>query len=326
MNFNLFGPLNQDENILTGGALELISIESTSTSFIKKWRCQQKRYKIRFPRECNSFEEANRLVKKIFDGLYKYIFDNTKPKDKVRVVFSHPSLLNNVSCPFIDIENFSAKLMIDMLQRVSQSNRELKVDSDLLCMVQIVDMPVGSGSRMDQYIIKNNSIKIANNDNLCAVRAILIAIAYLEKDPCRYKYCKLYNKKFEEKVQALAKACKIPDKPCSIKEIQIIESYLKDYSISVLNEDFQDFLYKSNPRDKFIYLWYINNHYNAITSMAGAYKRKFYCDYCKFPYHTKQGHYCQNKCKSCNRQKCIDFKEIECSKCKKFCRNSQCTR
>ena len=106
------------------------------------------------------------------------------------------------------------------MQRVSQSKRELKIDGELLCMVQIVDFPLGSGHRLNKYKHDSHTVKIVNNDNLCALRAILVSIAYLEKDPSRYSYLKINSSKFEKKFQDLARSFNIPDKPCSIKEIK----------------------------------------------------------------------------------------------------------
>ena len=326
MNINLYEHFDANifDELMSGGAIDLISIESTRTNYIKKWRCNQKQFKIKFSRECNTFEEANRLVNNIFTELYEFIRQNSKPNDKVRVVFMHPSLISNVSCPFVAIENFSAKFMIDMMQRVSQSKRELKIDGELLCMAQIVDLPVGSGHRIERYKQDTYTVKIVNNDNLCALRAILISIAYLEKDPARYKYCKIHNAKFEKKVLDLARACNIPDKPCSLKEIKLVEAYLREYSISVIGEDFNSFLYIGPPKNKYIYIWHNNNHYDSITSMTAAKNIPYYCDLCKIGYYKTTDHKCENTCHACNRQKCIELKKIYCKFCKTKCGSDQC--
>ena len=197
-----------------GGLQNYISVEETSNVHIKKWRCNEKQYKIRFPVDCDSFADANVLVNNIFTELYEYIKLNSKPKDKVRVVFGHPSLINNISCPFMDIDDFSAKLMIQMLQRVSQSKRELKTDQDLLCMAQIVDLPVGSGNRMNEFMINKDCVKIVrNDDNLCALRAILIKKAYADKQVDKRDYTLFNSKKLEEALKRITNKLSLPNEP-----------------------------------------------------------------------------------------------------------------
>ena len=112
MNINLYEHFNPDyfDELMEGGAIDLITIESQSNNYIKKWRCNQKQFRIRFSEECDTFSEANRLVNNIFNELYDFIKTNSKANDKVRVVFFHPSLINNVSCPFVAIEQFPQNL------------------------------------------------------------------------------------------------------------------------------------------------------------------------------------------------------------------------
>jgi len=331
MNYSLYDHFNIDnfDRILdqVGGAEDYISVQEVSSVYVSSWRCLQKRFKIKFSQECDSFSEANNMVIDIFNELYQHIESNTKPKDKVRVVFCHPSLLSNVSCAFVEIESFSSRLMIEMLQRVSQSRRELKVDDDLLCLVQILDLPTGSGNRLDEYSIQKDCIKIVkNNDNLCALRAILICKAFADKKKNKQAYCHVNSTVLENKVSFYAKKLHIMDEPMGLNDIKKIEIFLGKYSITVLGPNGFEKLYVGPPKQYYLYIWYRNNHYNAITSMTSFYNKKFYCHKHKIAYSKNSLHVCSYNCSMCNRQNCEINEKIECKYCKKLCNNDTCHR
>ena len=113
-----------------------------------------------------------------------------------------------------------------------------------------------------------------------------------------------------------------------IKEIKIIELFLKNYQITVYNVDStltKTPFFIGNSNNKFLYLFLYNEHYYVIRSMTGFLNKSYYCDYCKVGYDNVGGHFCEFSCKSCHRRECErEFSNTLCIHCNIQCRNNEC--
>ena len=66
----------------------------------------------------------------------------------------------------------------------------------------------------------------------------------------------------------------VPLGPCGIEEAKQFQTYLADYQISIVsNEDGNKIIYAGPEKDKKIYLYMDNNHYDVITKMPGLFAR-----------------------------------------------------
>ena len=71
----------------------------------------------------------------------------------------------------MNFSSFNAQIMIYLIERIAQSKKTVSIDETLIIIVTIAKFPAGSGSVLDNCIIKKNCvIKIINNDNFCALR------------------------------------------------------------------------------------------------------------------------------------------------------------
>ena len=58
-------------------------------------------------------------------------------------------------------------------------------------------------------------------------------------------------------------------------------------------------IYGGPEKDKKIYLYMHNNHYDVITKMPGFFARVYYCHTCKKAYNNQEEHLCPNECRCC---------------------------
>ena len=82
-----------------------------------------------------------------------------------------------------------------------------------------------------------------------------------------------------QRLDEIVSALNIPNRPCGLEIVQKIESYLKDYQIMVVSENYK--LDKNRPFKKYLYLALFDNHYYVIRSMKAYLDRNYYCDHSK---------------------------------------------
>ncbi len=161
-------------------------------------------------------------------------------------------------------EDLTTEMVLTRFFQVSQSKRDLKLDDKLQINTSIIDIIEGKGSRFEDYVTKKRSIvEIKNDDNLCALRAIVVGIALAEsKKDCSSinEYKQIINNKQSKKqtlrAQELAKAIGFnQDMTATLEIIKKVEEYIKTYQILIISkdEDYQ-FVYVGSQKDDQIIL------------------------------------------------------------------------
>ncbi|CAF1102724.1 unnamed protein product [Brachionus calyciflorus] len=247
----------------TGGVLNY-QIDNTFNNYNKKFNCTTSTYNISFSTNAKTFTEAHSDIENAFKALHAEFSSKMREKDKIRVVFFHDSLDRPISLPFMSKTQLTPVGLLENFEHVAQSYKSVKLNenNNLTASVVIAHLPIGSGRKMTKLVRKRNYLKkidrqkdvnfsafqefgnkktgiktVFNYDNRFALRAILIAKAYSDKDPYRFELCKPNNRVLNAKVEFVASSLNLPDNAYGIEEIKLIENYLKDYQITVINCD-----------------------------------------------------------------------------------------
>ena len=78
-------------------------------------------------------------------------------------------------------------------------------------------------------------------------------------------------------------------------------------------------------KDKRIYLYMHNNHYDVITKMPGFFARHYYCHTCKKAYEHQEEHRCPHECKCCRFfSDCPEVSWLTCQDCHWLFKSQQC--
>jgi hypothetical protein len=105
----------------------------------------------------------------------------------------------------------------------------------------------------------------------------------------------------------------VPIGSCGIEEVKQFQAYLTDYQINIVSKEHQNSVIFSGPdKEKRIYLFLHDTHFDAITSMPAFVARKMYCHTCKKGYDHQRDHLCGDTCKLCHFQNCPI---VSCSDC-----------
>jgi len=317
-----------------GGQNNLYTITNTQTGHCSKFDCDQETFNIKFNNINKTFDEAQSEITQMFIDLHRKFENMMTDHDYIRVTFVHKDFDRPIGYPFMTKKTLMSTNLQHTFESVIQSYRDIEINpnNEMKAMVVIARTPAGSGLPINsiQNSLQNspNIITIINDDNLCLIRAVVVAIQFqrnkesLKKN--KVSYCK---KNLTEKVFKIAKKLKIKDKQCGMKELKKLEVFFKDYQI-ILFDDKIGFdktpIYAGKPNRKSIYLLYTNTHFNVIKSIARFYNRSYYCNFCHVAYNNIRCHKCPNLCLHCNRLSCDKNNQITCIACNVQCNNEVC--
>ena len=198
-------------------------------------------------------------------------------------------------------------------------------------------LPTGKGRRNkyntfeEECGMRRGIITITNKDNLCLVRALVVAMANIEKDVKYKKNRKDTGKVQTEKSYELLKKANvtISTEGGGIPELQKFQNYLKDHRIVVYSfgSKGREVIFEGfSESNKILNLIHHNGHYNVITSLTSAFCCGYSGEECHAPYDHKNKHRCRGTCPSCQQfPKCLQIQvKIKYDGCKQYFRGQVC--
>ena len=317
---------------------EFYQKESVTKHKSKKFRMTATDHTIRFNNVLNELDliESYERTQAIFEHLLNDVTQDMNEKDQVRFVLRSEQLDTPISMPFMTVEQLTPERVFSQIERVIQSNGDFRLNDTVTVDIIHVEAPQGSGRSkrtildISEYLHKKGSVvTIKNNDNLCLARALVVAIAKIEKDP---KYKNLIDSRWrtqEKKAIELHERANVPFGPCGIPEVEMFQKYLTRYEINIIsgNHD-SSIIYPPKPSTNNnvtpIYLYLHDNHYDVITSMPAFLSKSYFCHTCRQSYTNKLKHLCPGMCKSCRSYDCIVNDPLECNECNRWFKSKAC--
>ena len=352
---------NVDENSQTGRGRKRKSdeaVEGSSTSLPEenfyviervkevkssKFKTTGTDYVVRFNNTVSDLDlvESYERTQEIFEHLLRDVTAGMDGKDQVRFVLRSTQLDTPISLPFMPLHQLTPERVFSQIERVIQSNQDFRLNDTVTVDIIHVKAPQGSGRKrtildIGEYLHKKRSIiTIQNNDDLCLARALVVAIAKIEKDPKYKSMVDSRNTIQERKARELHQAASVPLGPCGIPEVKMFQSHLTNYEINIVSAEYNNsIIYPARPstsKAKPIYLYLHGGHYDVITSMPGFMCSAYYCHKCKRPYSDILGHLCVGMCGSCRSFNCnahdpnnVTNWYLECSQCNRGFSSQAC--
>jgi G:T-mismatch repair DNA endonuclease (very short patch repair protein) len=243
-------------------------------------------------------------------------------------------------------DQLDVRTVMSAFEKLFQSY-DMTLFQDLFELTAIrIRMPQGSGlgSRMKPSLIgkslemflkrkKRSLIYVRNQDDTCMARAIVLAKAYVDGDKILCDNLELNEKRQLEAAQQLLRTVGIPERPCTIEDMQKISGHYPEYRFMI--RDMYDFLYKDKTYEddsrKIIALFYDTErkHYHALKSLKGFLGCDYYCIECNVRYNDRNRHGCTRGCKVCSGgtgdcKKSENSDSILCNDCNRYCYNEVC--
>ena len=249
-------------------------IEKVNEVKCKKFKTKAMDYRGRFNNKntnLNLIQEYER-TQKIFERLIRDVSGGMKGNDQVRFVLRTPQLNTPISLPFLPASHFTPERIYAQIERVVQSNQDFTLDDSVVVDILHVDMPSGSLPTKRRHVdlqqhlrSKHSIVTIKNNDDdMCLARALVVAIAKIEKDP-EYFFIKDSRSALQRKrAKELHEKAKVPLGQCGIPEVKMFQEYLTAYEINIVSADHGDvIIYPHAPTQldvKPMYLYLHNKH------------------------------------------------------------------
>ena len=314
----------------------LYVVENVKQVKSKKFRMTAMDYSVRFNNSEDDLDliEGYERTQEIFEHLLNNITTGMNEKDQVRFVRRSTQLDTPISLPFMPVHQLTPKRVFSQIERVIQSNRDFRLNDTVVVDIVHVEAPQGRGRKrtlldIGEFLHKKRSIiSIRNKDSLCLARALVMAIAKIEKDP-QLQILKDPRRKVQErKARELHKLANVPLAPCGIPAVEMFQKHLTDYEINIVSADHNNsIIYPSKPTTshaKPIYLYLHSNHYDVITSMPAFLGNSYFCHKCRRSYDQAINHVCSGMCKSCRSFECTVKDPVECEECNRWFKSKAC--
>ena len=317
---------------------DFYAIENKKQIKSKKFRMSATDYAIRFNNVVSDLDliESYQRTQAIFERILNDVTTGMNDQDQVRFVLRSDQLDTPISMPFMPVAQLTPERVFSQIERVIQSNRDFRLNDTVVVDIVHVEAPQGSGRsrrtilNIKEFLHKKRSIiTITNNDDLCLARALVVAIAKIEKDPI-YKQLVIPGRRVQErKAKDLHELAKVPLGPCGIPEVELFQKYLTGYEITVVSTAHDNsIIYPVKPSTsnvKPIYLLLHDNHYDVITTMPGFLSTVYFCHKCRKTYSDKHAHTCPGTCGSCGSYDCIEGNGfVACEQCNRTFKSKVC--
>ena len=312
-------------------------IENVNEVHCKKIKTKGMDYRVHFNdknADLNVIEEYER-TQEMIEKLLEDVTGGAKENDRVRFVLRTPQLNTPISLPFLPVSHLTPERVYAQIERVVQSNQDFVLDDSVIVDIVHVDMPLGSGSikrhhvnLFDHLKSKKSIVTIRNSDDMCLARALIVAIAKIEKDP---KYWLIQDSRSalqKKKAKELHEKAEVPLGQCGIPEVKKFQEDLMAYEINIVSAEHGNIIIHphtpSKIHEKRIYLYLHNKHYDVINSMPAFFSRSHFCHTCRKAYQSNLEHLCPAMCRLCRSFDCSLEYPVFCEDCNRTSKSQAC--
>ena len=317
------------------------NIETVKKHHSKKFNMTATDHVVRFNNVLAEVDllESHERTQAIFHHLLNDVTWDMAKKDQVRFILRSEQLDTPISLPFLPVERLTTERVFSQIERVIQSNQEFRLNDTVTIDIIHVVAPEGSGKskikrtilNIREYLKKKGSvIRINNTDNFCLARALVVAIARIEKDP-KYDQIRHSNRPVQlERALDLHEAANVPLGLCGMHEVKLFQQYLSNYQIIVVSGDHNNsIIYPPKPpgtdEKQTINLYFHDNHFDVITTIPGFLNKSYFCHRCHKSYSNTADHLCPTMCRSCRAFGCVlEGDGIVCNECDRLFKNQAC--
>ena len=207
--------------------------ESVTKHHSKKFEMTATDHTIRFNAVLGELDliESYERTQAIFEHLLNDVTRDMNKKDQVRFVLRSDQLDKPISLPFMSVEQLTSERLFSQFERVIQSNQDFRLNDTVTVDIIHVEAPQGSGRskrttlNIREYLHKKGSVITINNndDNLCLARALVVAVARIEKDPNYKTLIKSKSGTQQMKAMDLHHAANVPFGPCGLPKVDLFQ-------------------------------------------------------------------------------------------------------
>ena len=321
---------------------------SGTRSFHKSEAAQEITYraKLKHPAPDSNLSDLQPHLTALFESIIEEMRTRYGDHGIARIYIDHPNLERAIIVTPREIRELNTQDILDYIDEVVNSAGEIPADESLDINVAVIKSLVG-GARMymyhnDDQTRKRSIVTIKNKDNACLPRAIVVALAHLNK--MKNKGDQYYERKYDsirnsrnvmqgELAKRLRTEVGIGNRVGTLADIKSYEDYLR-VSINVISmscnkkvikgsEIYQDKIYLLHSQES---VFDTVGHFNAVTNVNGVLGVQYYCEICAKGFKNRDQHKCKVWCNVCGRGNCVMEQVQQCTDCNRVCRSQKCFR
>ena len=316
-------------------------VESRSECRVKRFRTNGIRYVIRaepIPQDENPINWIERLMRNLHRHL---VAQSTSEENFLGVSVNSNHFDKGIAgLSLRPIRDFSVDNLVHLVSGITQSNESFKLDESFIVEATYVEVPTGKGRRKKQTIdtVKQRSfVSIANDDNLCLPRALVVGELLIKYSDNRSPEIKKLWSDIRDGRRPFQKHCadrlfevckvRITDRGCGYIELEQFQRYFWTVNIAIIVFDSETFGEGEAPwfdgrrsfEEKCIFLMYNSRarHFDVIVNLSGIVQPNYFCVFCNTKYKTLNSHKCEKKCPQCYTAPSCDTTQasIKCTEC-----------
>ncbi|GFU58563.1 uncharacterized protein TNCV_4068761 [Trichonephila clavipes] len=249
--------------------------------------------------------QTSDAIRTLFETLLRRVTSSLEPTDLIRAIIFSEHLDRPISTHLMLVSEMSVEKIMACATKVLQSKSEVRLDEGFNIEMITIRRPVGSGNKRNRRVLipsidrlRKKSIRCVPKDdlNICCAKAIILAIAEVEKDvdlrSLRKKDCCL----LQRCAIALHQKTGVPQGPCGFEKNCFVRTILKNTSYCCFHYGFKSGFYGSN----------------------------FFCEECFKPFDHIENHHCTTICHVCRSPSCQIGESKRCSDCDRNTRSDFC--
>ena len=184
------------------------------------------------------------VIKQLFQIILNQVTPGLRPTDFIRFCIQADGLDKPLSTHLMRVSDLTVEKILSVVMKVLQSKDQIQLDRSFTVDVITIRRDVGAGRvrkvvniEVDRLRKKSILAIPSDEDNLCCAKAILFALAHLNKDTRLINT--LRNRRSPvllNRAQNLHQAAGVPLGPCTYLEIGTFENHL-NLQIVVISSD-----------------------------------------------------------------------------------------
>ena len=231
--------------------------------------------------------------------------------DYIRLIVDHLSWTKPFSTKKSIIQSdqrqFFASVINEVLEHVEYKSAPL---NEIVIEVQSAKVPRGQGRLQvtkHNLKLKKSLITIRNDDSLCLARAVVTALANINKSKwtksqLKHGFNESRKLQGQEAEKLHLEAQVVPNEyGGTLSDVDEFAKHLGIQINIVDGERFNEIIHTTSNsfENGMIYLYKSKNHFDVISSMPGFLSKDYYCHSCKKSYTHRDKHRCLAKCVAC---------------------------
>ncbi len=271
---------------------EHLIVEPAGRRYSKKYKVDVNRFKVTLRDPQNvPIPDVPHFIHNTLDFILRRVTDTAEPHDRIRICIDAKSLKYPIWTPPIPKNQLSVDRWMTEVERVLNSNEEIRLQDGMTVMVQIANVVSGSCSyHVPDRILKKLKrlqcvVQVFNEkDHMCLPRCFILASKLARFGERSEEYKEVCKRRTTQRILAkqLLGELDLTDREMTLDDIPKFCQAFPDFRIRVISLEQNNAIVFDNhaKQKKEINLLHYSHHFAVLKSLKAFFKSSYYCTGC----------------------------------------------